>query len=181
MKTIQEMKTILDQVEGQWERSIDLLRKVIRGERLFFIERNWNNDSYYENNDDYQVTERASTYPFGGYYSLVFTELEYENPLFIGDEETHYPWAICPLFMAAFGEYTTNVKTTDGEIDKSTTWETSQYKDTDGKWQVEPLEFNIPLVKALLDAIDGVGIELTSYPKNIRQASAMGLDTRFFG
>jgi hypothetical protein len=83
--------------------------------------------------------------------------------------------------MSAFGEYITNVKTTDIEIDKSTTWETGQYKDDNGKWQDEPLKFNIPLLKALLDAIDGVGIELTSYPKNVRQAAAMGLDTRFFG
>ena len=180
MKSIQEMKEIMDQVENQWERSIELLRKVVAGEQLYFIERNWYNDSRYEDDGDYQVTERASTHWVGGYYSLVFTKLEYENALFIGDEETHYPWAICPLFMGAFGEYIINVKTTLGETDKSTFWETSQFKDLDEKWQDEPMKFNIPLLKALLDAIDGVGLELTSYPQNIKQASAMGLDTRFF-
>ena len=180
MKSIQEMKEIMGQVENQWERSIELLRKVVAGEQLYFIERNWYNDSRYEDDGDYQVTEHVVTYPYGGYYSLVYTKLEYENELFTGDEETHYPWLICPLFMGAFGEYITNVKTTDIEIDKSTTWETGQYKDDNGKWQDEPLEFNIPLLKALLDAIDGVGVELTSYPKNVRQAAAMGLDTRFF-
>ena len=179
MKSIQEMKEIMDYVEGQWERSIDLLRKVIAGEKLYFIERSWNNDSCYEDDGDYQVTEQGSTHYIGGYYSLIYTKMEYENPLFIGDVETHRPWAICPMFMGTFGEYITNVKTIAGETD--TVWETSQFKNDEGKWEVEPLEFNTPLVKALLDAIDGVGIELTSYPKNVRQANAMGLDTRFFG
>jgi hypothetical protein len=100
--------------------------------------------------------------------------------MFTGDIEKHYPWAICPMFIGAFGEYTTNVKTDVGEGNKSTTWETGQFKNDNGKWEVEPLEFNIPLLKALLDAIDGVGVEMTSYPKNVRQANAMGLDTRFF-
>lgn len=180
MKSIKEMNEILAQVEDQWERSVDLLRKVVAGEKLYFIDRGWKDDSYYAEDDGYNVTEQASPTPFGGYYALVYTKVEYENALFVGDEDTHYPWAICPLFMSAFGEYITNVSTTLGETEKSTEWYTSQ-KQINGKWEVEPLEFNIPLVKALLDAIDGVGIELTSYPKNIRQASAMGLDTRFFG
>ena len=180
MKTIQEMKEIMDYVENQWENSINLLRKVVQGEKLYFIERSWENDSYYEDDDEYQVTEWASPTPFGGYYSLVFTKLEYENTMFTGDVEKHYPWAICPMFMGAFSDYITNVKTVVGEGNKSTTWETSQFKNDNGKWEVEPLEFNISLLKALLDAIDGVGTELTSYPKNVKQASAMGLDTRFF-
>ena len=178
MKSIQEMKIVLTQVEDQWERSVDLLRKVIAGEKLYFIGRNWNNDSRYEGDDDYQFTEQGFTTSVGGYYDLVFTKLEYENELFTGDEETHYDWVICPLFMEAFSEYVTNVKTIHG--DRYTMWETSQFKNDEGKWEDEPLEFNIPLLKALLDAIDKVDIELTSYPKNVKQAAAMGLDTRFF-
>ena len=180
MKSIQEMKSVLDQVEGQWDRSINLLRKVVTGEKLYFIGRDWTDDSSYEDDDDYQATEQGCPVSVGGYYSLVFTRVEYENVLFVGDEETHYPWAICPLFMSAFGEYITNVKTTLGETDKSIMYETRQFKNVEGKWDVEPLEFNIPMLKALLDAIDGSGVELTSYPKNVKQAAAMGLDTRFF-
>lgn len=181
MKSINEMKEILDQVENQWERSINLLRKVVTGEKLYFIGRDWTDDSSYEGDEDYRVTEKGFTMSGGGYYDLIFTELEYENVLFTGDEDTHHEWAICPLFMSTFSEYITNVKATVGETDKSTVWETSQFKNDSGKWEVEPLEFNIPLLRALLDAIDGVGIELTSYPKNAKQAAAMGLDTRFFG
>ena len=185
IKTINEIKEIFSatQAEEMFDRAVALLRKATSGQDLFII----NKGVTFSNNpreEDGAIVNSyrkvAGTSHWGAFYSMIGpfcewntdvyeydgSEPSYSNTEYTDGADVREQWVFMPTFMEAFDWLLVNVESIGAG------WQL-----TSGN--TEPLRFNQALLAALLAAIDGAE-EITSMPKNKRQASAMGLDTRFF-
>ena len=181
MKTINEIKSIFSATgaEEMFDRAVALLRKAASGQDLFIINKGVTFAINPHEEDGAIVNSYrkvAGTSHWGAFYSMIGpfcewntdvyeydgSEPSYSNTEYTDGSTIREQWVFMPTFMEAFDWLIVNVEPMGAG------WQL-----TSG--EVEPLRFN----PALLAAINGAE-EITSMPKNKRQASAMGLDTRFF-
>ena len=185
IKSLAEIKAIFSSSgsEEMFDRAAALLRLAAQGDDLYILHKGvYSALNPHEEDEDVvnSYREVASTHYWGDFYSMVgpFAEWDtdvlqlntgenwYSNMEYQKGSKVREQWVFMPVFMRALDWLITNIEPMG-----------SGWKLTSGK--VEPLRFNQALLAALLEAIDGAE-EITSMPKNGKQAAAMGLDPRFF-
>ena len=185
IKTIKEIKYIFSAcgAEEMFNRAVALLRKAAEGEDLFIINKGVTFALNPHEEDETIVNSYrkvAGTSHWGTFYSMIgpfcawntdVYEYEealpsYSNTEYVDGSPVREQWVYMPTFIEAFDWLLTNIEPIGAG------WQL-----TSGV--IEPLRFNQALLAALLAAIDGAE-EITSMPKNGKQAAAMGLDPRFF-